>query len=122
MVVIPWPNEDVASLHLPHIKSRGWPTSSISNSILFNIPIFSKNNLNFSIPNFCAIFIDPILDDLTKICYAVSFYGIFLSYSSIEYPAQISFFSKFLNSVFGSTMPSSNAAANVKVLKTEPSS
>jgi hypothetical protein len=50
------------------------------------------------------------------------FDGIFLSYSSIECPAQVSFFSKFLNSVSGSIIPSSNAAANVKVLKTEPSS
>ena len=44
---MPCPNEDVASLHFPHLKSIGFPTSSISNFILSKIPIFFKNNLYF---------------------------------------------------------------------------
>ena len=70
-MVIPCPKDDVASLHLPHLNDIGWPTSSISNSILFKTPIFSKKDLNFSIPNFCAILTDPMFPDLIKISSAV---------------------------------------------------
>ena len=38
--------------HFPHLKFRGFPTSSISKSIFFNKPSFDKNNLNFSCPTF----------------------------------------------------------------------
>ena len=66
----------------------GWPTSSISNSILFKTPIFFKNNLNLSIPSFCPILTEPIFPDLIKICSAVKSFGILSSYSPIGLPAQ----------------------------------
>ena len=102
VVVIPCPNDDVASLHFPHLNDNGSPTSSISNSILSKIPIFFKNNLNFSIPIFWAILTDPILPDLIKISSAVKSDGISSSYSLIGLPAQVKFFGKFSNSVSGS--------------------
>ena len=45
---MPCPNETVASLHFPHLKGIGSPTSSISKSILLKTPIFSKNDFNYS--------------------------------------------------------------------------
>ena len=78
----------VASLHFPHLNEMGWPTSSISNSILFKTPIFFKNNLNLSIPSFCPILTEPIFPDLIKICSAVKSFGILSSYSPIGLPAQ----------------------------------
>ena len=60
VVVMPCPNETVASLHFPHLKGIGSPTSSISKSILLKTPIFSKNNFNLSISSFCPILTDPI--------------------------------------------------------------
>jgi hypothetical protein len=80
---MPCPNDTVASLHLPHLKGIGSPTSSMSKSILFKIPIFSKNSFNLSIPSFCPILTEPIFPDLIKICSTVRFDGIFLSYSEI---------------------------------------
>ena len=122
MVVIPCPNDTVASLHFPHLNGIGWPTSSISNSILFKTPIFSKKSLSFSIPTFCPILTEPIFPDLIKICSVVKSEGILLSYSPIVLPAHLIFFGKFINSVSGSITSSFNPAATVKVLKTEPSS
>ena len=78
----------VASLHFPHLNGMGWPTSSISNSILFKTPIFSKKSLNLSIPTFCPILTEPIFPDLIKISSAVKSVGISSSYSPIGLPAQ----------------------------------
>ena len=94
----------------------------MSNSILFRTPIFSKKDLNFSIPIFCATLTEPIFPDLIKISSTVKLGGILLSYSLIGLPAHIRFFGKFLNSVVGSISFSCIPAAIVKVLKTEPSS
>ena len=122
VVVIPWPKDAVASLHFPHLDSIGFPTSSISNSILFKTPMFSKKNLNLSMPTFCPILTEPIFPDLIKISSAVKSLGIFESYSPIGFPAHQIFFSKSKNWVWDSISPSFRPAANVKVLKTEPSS
>ena len=81
---MPWPNDDVASLHFPHINGIGWPTSSISNSILFKTPIFSKKDLNLSIPTFCPILTEPIFPDLIKICSAVKSEEILLSIDKLK--------------------------------------
>ena len=87
-MVIPCPNDTVANLHLPHLNGIGSPTSSISNSILFKTPIFSKKSLNLSIPTFCAILTEPIFPDLIKISSAVKSVGILSSYSPMGFPAQ----------------------------------
>ena len=50
------------------------------------IPTFSKNDLNFSGPIFCAILTDPTFPDLINICSAVRSDGILLSYSLIGKP------------------------------------
>ena len=63
-----------------------------------------------------------MLPERINISSAVKFEGIFLSYSLILFFPQVIFFSKFLNSVFGSIIFSFKAAAKVKVLKTEPNS
>ena len=89
---------------------------------MLKIPIFSKKDLNFSIPNFCPILTEPMFPDLIKICSAVKSDGILLSYSFIVYFEQEICFFKFKNSVSGSIIPSSNPAAIVKVLNTEPNS
>ena len=60
--------------------------------------------------------------DLIKICSAVKLDGILLSYSLIGKPAQVNDFGRSINSVWGSIIFESKAAANVKVLKTEPNS
>ncbi len=60
--------------------------------------------------------------DLIKICSAVKLEGILSSYSLIGNPAQVIDFGKLGNSVSGSIIYSSKAAARVKVLKTEPNS
>ena len=85
-------------------------------------PILCKKNLSFSTPTFCPILTEPIFPDLIKISSAVKSDGILSSYSPIICLPQRIFFFKFLNSVLGSTNPSLNAAANVKVLKAEPNS
>ena len=87
-MVIPCPKDDVASLHFPHLKLIGCPTSSISNSIFSKIPILSKNFLYLSNPIFCPILTDPILEDLIKISSAVNVEGSLSSYSDIIFPAQ----------------------------------
>ncbi len=122
VVVIPCPKEAVASGHFPQLNLIGFPTSSISKSILSVTPIFDKNNLNFSSPTFWPILTEPIFPDRIKICSAVKFEGILLSYSLIGNPAQVRDFGKSTNFVWGSRIFSSKAAANVKVLKTEPNS
>ena len=81
-----------------------------------------KNSLNFSSPTFWPILTEPIFPDLIKISSAVKFDGILSSYSLIGNPAQGKDFGKFINSVSGSKIPLSKAAASVKVLKTEPNS
>ena len=122
VVLIPWPKDAVASLHFPHTNFLGGATSSISNSILLNTPIFSKKDLSFSIPNFCPILTEPIFPDLIKISSTVKFGGILLSYSPMVCFPQRIFFSKFKNSVSVSINLSCNPAATVKVLNTEPNS
>ena len=91
-MVIPCPNDAVASLHFPHLKGIGSPTSSISKSILLKTPIFSKNNFNLSISSFCPILTEPILPDLIKICSTVRSDGILLSYSEITFFPHCNFF------------------------------
>ena len=81
-----------------------------------------KNFLYFSIPIAWPILTEPMLPERINISSAVKFEGIFLSYSLILFFPQVIFFSKFLNSVFGSITFSFKAAAKVKVLKTEPNS
>ena len=49
---MPWPNEAVASGHLPQLNFNGVPTSSISKFIFSSIPSFDKNYLNLSSPTF----------------------------------------------------------------------
>ena len=78
--------------------------------------------MNFSSPTLCPILTEPILPDLIKISSAVKVDGISWSYSLIGNPAQVSDLGKSINLVFGSTISSLNAAARVKVLKTEPNS
>ena len=73
----------------------------MSKSISLKTPTFSKNNLNFSEPIFWAIFTDPIFPDLTKICSAVKFDGISLSYSPILYLSHLIDFGKSKNTVSG---------------------
>ena len=85
--MIPCPNEAVASLHFPHLRECGFPTSSISNSILFKTPIFSKKIFSFSIPTFCPILTEPMFPDLINISSAVKSVGILSSYSPIGFPA-----------------------------------
>ena len=119
---MPWPKEVVASLHFPHLKGIGIPISSISNSILLIKLIFVKNCLNFSTPIFWPILTEPILPYLIKISSAVRSLGIFLSYSLIVFFPQSILFSRSINFVSTSIKFSSSAAANVKVLNTEPSS
>ena len=92
VVAIPCPNATVASLHLPHFPICVVPISSVSNVSWFNIPIFTKKSSKLSIPTFWAIRTDPIFPDLIKICSAVKFEGILLSYSSIEFLLQVIFF------------------------------
>ena len=121
-MVIPWPKEAVANGHLPQLNSIGFPTSSNSKVIFFKTPIVDKNDLNFSSPSFWPILTEPIFPERIKISSAVKFEGILLSYSLIGNPAQLSDFGKFENFVWGSIIFSLNAAANVKVLKTEPNS
>ena len=116
-MVIPCPNETVASLHFPHLKGIGSPTSSMSKSILFKTPTFSKNNFNLLISSFWPILTEPILPDLIKICSTVRSDGIFLSYSEMIFFPHFNFFFKFKNSVSISIKPSSSPAATVKVLK-----
>ena len=60
--------------------------------------------------------------DLIKICSAVKLEGILSSYSLIGNPAQVKNFGRSINSVSGSIIFSSNAAARVNVLKTDPNS
>ena len=103
VVAIPCPNATVASLHLPHFPICVVPISSVSNVSWFNIPIFTKKSSKLSIPTFWAIRTDPIFPDLIKICSAVKFEGILLSYSSIEFLLQVIFFFRPVNSVFGLT-------------------
>ena len=81
-----------------------------------------KNFLYFSIPIAWPILTEPMLPERINISSAVKLEGIFLSYSLILFFPQVIFFSKFLNSVFGSIIFSFKAAAKVKVLKTEPNS
>ena len=95
MVVIPWPYADVANLHFPHLNGIGFPTSSISNCILFNKSKFSRKSLKFSKPTFWAILIEPIFPDLINISSAVRLDGISKSYSEIDLPAHFIFFGKF---------------------------
>ena len=83
VVVIPCPKETVANLHFPHLNGYGSPTSSISKSILFKTPTFSKKDLSFSISNFCPILTDPIFPDLIKISSTVKSEGILSLYSPI---------------------------------------
>ena len=116
-MVIPCPNETVASLHFPHLNVIGSPTSSISKSILFKTPIFSKKNLSLSISNFCPILTDAIFPDLIKISSTVKSAGILSLYSPIVCPAQLIDFGKSKNCVFISIKFSSNPAAIVNVLK-----
>ena len=78
--------------------------------------------MNFSEPTFCAILTDPIFPDLTKICSAVKFDGILLSYSPILYLSHLIDLGKSKNSVSGSITFSFKPLAKVKALKTEPSS
>ena len=73
---MPCPYEAVANLHFPNLNGIGSPTSSISKSILSKIPIFSKNNFNLSISNFCPILTEPIFPDLIKISSTVKSDGI----------------------------------------------
>ena len=122
VVVIPCPKAAVASLHFPHLKEIGFPTSSISKSILFKSPSFCKKDENFSKPTSCAILTDPIFPDRIKICSTVRSVGILLSYSLIGLFAHSRVLGKFLNSVLGSISASFIPAAIVKVLKTEPNS
>ena len=119
---MPCPKEAVASGHFPQLNFIGLPTSSISNWIFSRIPILDKNNLNLSSPNFWAILTDPIFPDLIKICSAVKLEGILSLYSLIGNPAQVKDFGKLINCVSGSIIFSSNAAAKVNVLKTDPNS
>ena len=72
--------------------------------------------------NGVTILTDPILPDLIKICSAVKFEGILLSYSLIGRPAQVILLGKSVNFVLGSITFSFNPEAIVKVLNTEPSS
>ena len=121
-MVIPCPNDAVASGHLPQVNLIGLPTSSISKLIFSKTPSFDKNKLNFFSPNCCAILTEPIFPERTKICSAVKSDGILLSYSRIGNPAQVSDFGKSKNSVSGFIIFSFKAAAIVKVLKTDPNS
>ena len=89
---MPCPKDTVASLHFPHLKGIGSPTSSISKSILRKIPILSKNNFNLSISNFCPILTEPIFPDLIKISSTVKSDGILLSYSAIVLFPHFNFF------------------------------
>ena len=70
----------------------GFPTSSISKLISSKTPSFDKNDLNFSSPIFWPILTEPIFPDRIKICSAVKFEGILLSYSLIINPAQVNDF------------------------------
>ena len=60
--------------------------------------------------------------DLIKISSAVRSEGIFSSYSLIIFFPHLILFSKFLNSVLLFMLSLLNAAAKVKVLKTDPNS
>ena len=122
MVVIPWPYADVANLHLPHLNGIGFPTSSISNCILFNKSNFSRKFLKFTKPTFWAILIEPIFPDLINISSAVRLDGISVSYSEIDLPAHFIFFGRFLKRVSSWITFSWSPAASVNVLKTDPSS
>ena len=101
MVVIPWPNEAVASGHLPQLNLIGLPVSSISKLIFSKIPSLFKNNLNLSSPTCCPILTEPIFPDRIKICSAVKFDGILTSYSLIGKPAQNNDLGKSKNLVSG---------------------
>ena len=123
VVEIPCPNETVSNLQPWYqLIDLGLPTSSISNCILFNIPIFSKNNLKFSGPIFWAILTDPTFPYLIKICSAVKSEGISSLYSPILCLSHFIDLGKSKNSVSGSIKSLFNALAKVKGLKTEPSS
>ena len=107
---------------MPQLNLIGWPISSISKSIFSRTPILYKKDLNFSNPTNWPILTEPIFPDRIKICSAVKFEGILSSYSLIGNPAQVNDFGKSTNSVSGSIIFSSKAAAKVKVLNTEPNS
>ena len=94
----------------------------MSKFILLRIPIFSKKAFNLIISNFCPILTDPMFPDLIKICSTVRSDGILLSYSDMLLFPHCNLFSKFKNSVSVLIKPSSNPAATVKVLNTEPNS
>ena len=64
VVVIPWPNETVKSLHFPQLKGIGVPISVISNLMSPSIPIWFKKFLILSIPSFWPILTDPIFPEL----------------------------------------------------------
>ena len=85
---MPWPNEAVASLHLPHLKGSGVPISSKSKLIFLKSSKEFKKSLYFSTPIFWAIRIAPMLDDRIKICSALKFFGNSSCSDIVYLPAQ----------------------------------
>ena len=65
---------EVSVLHLPHFTSFGFDFSEISIFDKSKIPIFLINSRWDFKPTFCAILIEPILEDLTKIFLVFKFF------------------------------------------------
>ena len=80
--------------------------------------IVSDKKARMILPN--AITLIGVCIGLTSIKFALD--GKFSLYSLIGNPAQVNDLGKLINSVCGSIIFSSKAAAKVKVLKTEPNS
>ena len=114
---------EVSVLHLPHFTSFGFDFSEISIFDKSKIPIFLINSRWDFKPTFCAILIEPILEDLTKIFLVFKFFLSFeYSNSLISNFPHLTDDGNLLNLVLIFIIFCSKAFAIVKILNTEPNS